>query len=146
MTRLANNVDVFLPYFWKAGNPAVKNYYYIICMLERDSVREILNDACAFKPKVHVTLLLFIFKSKKEATLNIYKYFGASLNDRKRRIVMQSHFEIHAHLSKNSKPQYPQKLEETDFSPIKISSLLTRNENRFNYQTLFVLHEHVAME
>lgn len=34
--RFVNNVDVFLFYFWKVGNLVVKNYYYIICMFERE--------------------------------------------------------------------------------------------------------------
>lgn len=63
--RFVNNVDVFLFYFWKVGNLVVKNYYYIICMFERDSVREILNDVCVFKLKVYVMLLFFIFKIRK---------------------------------------------------------------------------------
>lgn len=63
--RFVNNVDVFLFYFWKVGILVVKNYYYIICMFERDSVREILNDVCVFKLKVYVMLLFFIFKIRK---------------------------------------------------------------------------------
>lgn len=52
--------------FLESGKPSGKKLLlHNLYAWERQSVREILNDACAFKPKVHVTLLLFIFKIRK---------------------------------------------------------------------------------